>query len=94
MGMSDLVPHVLGYPPKWLELCDLIEHNPEPIVYTLVISRKIMTGYVTASSISVLEDEFPQWYEPGMISMHDNALIHRVKKILDWLRLHNVEFTE
>jgi hypothetical protein len=28
---------------KRLELCDLMEHNPELIVYTLVISRKIMT---------------------------------------------------
>ena len=41
--MSDLVPHALGDRPKRLELCDLMEHNPEPIVYTLVISRKIMT---------------------------------------------------
>jgi hypothetical protein len=42
--VSDLVPHVFGDRPKRLELCDLMEHTPEPIVYTLVISRKIMAG--------------------------------------------------
>jgi len=41
--VSDLVPHALGDRPKRLELCDLMEHNPEPIVYTRVISRKTMT---------------------------------------------------
>jgi hypothetical protein len=46
MLLSDLVPHALGDRPKRLELCDLMEHNPEPIVYTLVISRKIMTASV------------------------------------------------
>ena len=51
-------------------------------------------GYTTASYISVLEDEFPQWYEPGMIFMQDNAPIHKAKKILDWLELHGVETTE
>jgi hypothetical protein len=40
--MSDLVPHVLRDRLKRLELCNLMEHNPELIVYTLVISRKIM----------------------------------------------------
>jgi hypothetical protein len=42
--VSDLVPHALRDRLKRLELCDLMEHNPEPIVYTLVISRKIMTN--------------------------------------------------
>ena len=36
----------------------------------------------------------PQWYEPGMIFMQDNAPIHKAKKILDWLELHGVETTE
>jgi hypothetical protein len=31
-------------------LCDLIEHNPDPIVYTLIISRKIMTLCVTPAA--------------------------------------------
>jgi hypothetical protein len=44
MLLSDLIPYALGDRPKELELCDLMEHNPEPIVYTLVISRKIMTA--------------------------------------------------
>ena len=43
VSVSDLVPHALGDRPKRLELCDLMEHNPEPIVYTPVISRKIIT---------------------------------------------------
>ena len=41
--MSGLVPHALGIAQKDLEFCDIIAQNPEPIVYTLVISRKIMT---------------------------------------------------
>jgi hypothetical protein len=41
--MSALVPHALGIAQKDLEFCDIMAQNPEPIVYTLVISRKIMT---------------------------------------------------
>jgi hypothetical protein len=40
-------------------------------------------GYTVASYISVLEDEMPQWYKPGMIFMQDKTPIHKVKKILD-----------
>jgi hypothetical protein len=41
--LSGLVPHALGIAQKDLEFCDIMAQNPEPIVYTLVISRKIMT---------------------------------------------------
>jgi hypothetical protein len=37
-----------------------------------------------ASYISVLKDEMPQWYQPGMVFMQDNAPIHKAKKILNW----------
>jgi hypothetical protein len=44
--LSGLVPHALGIAQKDLEFCDIMTQNPEPIVYTLVISRKIMTPMV------------------------------------------------
>jgi hypothetical protein len=51
-------------------------------------------GYTAASYIAVLEEEMPQWYEPGMVFMQDNAPIHKAQKIKDWLEIHGVEVTE
>jgi hypothetical protein len=51
-------------------------------------------GYTAASYIAVLEDQLPQWYEPGMVFVQDNAPIHKVKKIKDWLELHGVQTSD
>jgi hypothetical protein len=45
-------------------------------------------------NVSVLEDELPQWYKPGMVFMQDNAPIHKAKKIQDWLEIHGVETSD
>jgi transposase len=51
-------------------------------------------GYSAASYIRVLEDQLPQWYEPGMTFMQDNARIHTARAVRNWLEEHGVAVTD
>lgn len=42
------------------------------------------SGYTANSYLTVLRDQIPRTYQPGMTFMQDNARIHTAKKIKDW----------
>ena len=48
-------------------------------------------GYSAISYLSVLDDEIPRCYEPGMLFMQDNAPIHKTKNIDEWFKDHSVD---
>jgi hypothetical protein len=41
-------------------------------------------GYSAASYVTVLDDQLPRCWEPGMIFMQDNAPIHKAGVVLRW----------
>ena len=48
-------------------------------------------GYSTGSYISVLEEELPTCYHPGMKFIQDNAPIHKAYRVTVWLEEHGIE---
>jgi transposase len=43
-------------------------------------------GYTANSYLTILNDQMPQVWEPGMIFMQDNAYIYTAKKIKQWFK--------
>jgi hypothetical protein len=39
-------------------------------------------GYSAASYVTVLNDQLPRCWEPGIVFMQDNALIHRAGVVM------------
>jgi transposase len=48
-------------------------------------------GYSSRSYRTVLEENLPQIYEPGMVYLQDNAPIHTAHIIRDWFVEEGIE---
>ena len=51
-------------------------------------------GYSANSYINVLEHNLTQFYQPGQISMQDNAPIYTAKKVRLWFEIYEVKVME
>ena len=50
--------------------------------------------YTAVSYFGVLEDQIPTLWEPGLLVMQDNARVHIVKTMRDWLKEIGIELIE
>ena len=51
-------------------------------------------GYSAHSYQLVLEDQIPQYWQPGLVFMQDNALIYTVGKIKKWFKDESITTTD
>ena len=51
-------------------------------------------GYSAASYAPVLDDQIPRYWEPGMMFLQDNALIHKAGVMMRWFEENAIPLLE